>query len=216
LFQEIISFCNSNDIRLIAVSKTKSAAEIESFYKKGQLDFGENRVQELVVKQSTLAKDIRWHMIGHLQRNKVKQIVPFIHLIHSIDSLKLLLEVNKQGESIGRNINVLLQLKIANESTKYGLKFSDACEIIDIYNKGKLTYINLCGVMGMASFVENQKTIRDEFSTLKKIHIQLKDKLEKDKKRFMTISMGMSQDYKIAAECGTTMIRIGSLLFGSR
>ena len=194
------------NITLVAVSKTKPVEDILELYNLGHRDFGENYVQELVDKQSFLPKDINWHYIGHLQSNKVKSIAPFVHLIHGVDSLKLLKEINKEAGKNNRVIDVLLQVFIAQEETKFGLDKEELSTVIN--ESANLNYINIKGLMGMASFSDDLQKVRGEFRNLKTIfdkHTQLS-----------ILSMGMSGDYKIAIEEGSTMIRIGSLLFGER
>ena len=200
-----------NDVKLVAVSKTKPIDQIKLAYNFGQKDFGENKVQELVNKYNSLNKDIKWHMIGHLQRNKVKFIVPFIHLIHSVDSYRLLKEINKQGFKCNRLINVLIQIDISNDNSKFGFSYSEFEKLV---NKNELnSFKNVCvkGFMGMASFTENQKKIGLEFKSLNNFYLKYKASLKLD-----TLSMGMSGDYKIALEHNSNMIRLGSSIFGSR
>ena len=198
------------NVTLIAVSKTKPISLIQEAYETGQRDFGENKVQELVEKQGALPDDIRWHMIGHLQRNKVKYIAPFVHLIHGVDSLRLLKEINKQGAKINRCIPVLLQVHISQETTKFGF---DSKELKEAINECKvLEWIKPCGLMGMATFTSNLDQIRREFQGLKDLFDQYQSNFGENP----TLSMGMSGDYKVAIDQGSTMIRIGSSLFGSR
>lgn len=201
---------------LIAVSKTKPISALQEIFDEGQRDFGENYVQELVDKQAVMSKEIRWHFIGHLQSNKVKYIAPFVHLIHAVDSISLLKEINKQAEKNKRIINVLLQLKINDEQTKFG--FDDA-EILDFFEKKEnenFTNIQIVGMMGMATFTDDMLQVRNEFKHLKRIFSQIKNTYFADNESFKEISMGMSDDYPIALEEGATMIRIGSLIFGKR
>ncbi len=198
------------NVTLIAVSKTKPISLIQEAYATGQRDFGENKVQELVEKQEALPDDIRWHMIGHLQRNKVKYIAPFVYLIHGVDSLRLLKEINKQGAKINRCIPVLLQVHISQEDTKFGF---DSNELKEAINECKvLEWIKPCGLMGMATFTSDLDQVRREFQGLK----DLFDEYQSNFGENPTLSMGMSGDYKVAIDQGSTMIRIGSSLFGSR
>jgi hypothetical protein len=212
-YAEIIS--EIGNAKLIAVSKTKPAEDIKALYDLGQRDFGENYVQEMVDKYEALPKDIRWHFIGHLQTNKVKFIAPFVSLIHGVDSFKLLKEINKQGEKNNRIINCLLQIHIAEEETKFGLNEDQLDEISVSTELKDSKNIKICGLMGMASFTENEETIRNEFRYLKKL-FQTYGHLSTDNCHPTTLSMGMSADYKIAIEEGSNMIRIGSLIFGER
>lgn len=209
-YQSITKELADKQVTLIAVSKTKPVADIEALYALGQKDFGENYVQELVEKQAVLPNDIRWHFIGHLQSNKVKYIAPFVHLIHGVDSLKLLKEINKQGAKHGRIIDCLLQIHIASEETKFGM---DETELADaITQSASLPNIRVRGLMGMASFSDDLEKVRAEFKWLYQLFTtsEIKDQTS------AILSMGMSGDYKIAIEEGSTMVRIGSLLFGAR
>lgn len=194
---------------LIAVSKTKTASDIEEMYALGQRDFGENYVQELVEKEAQLPKDIRWHFIGHLQSNKVKYIAPFVHLIHGVDSFHLLREINKQAAKNNRIIHCLLQLHIAQEETKFGF---DEYELTGLTGLNELKNVCVVGLMGMASFTDDTEKVRSEFKNLKSTF----DKFEIQNSKFEILSMGMSSDYKIAIEEGSNMVRIGSMLFGAR
>ena len=214
-YRRIVKQLDGAKVVLVAVSKTKSTEEIRSLYDIGQRDFGENYVQELVDKQSKLPTDIRWHYIGHLQTNKVKYIVPFVYLIHSVDSLKLLKEIDKQARKAGRVIDVLLQLYIAREESKFGL---DENELEAIAHAGELKDLNnICvrGFMGMASFTDDQTIIRSEFRYLKSQFNQYQS-IQTTNWKLETLSMGMSSDFTIAVEEGSTLVRIGSLLFGAR
>ena len=203
-------------VSLIAVSKTKPVSDLQEAYDAGQRAFGENKVQELVDKYEVLPKDIQWHLIGHLQTNKVKYIAPFVHLIHAVDSLKLLVEINKQAEKNERIIDVLLQFHIAQEETKFGLSLEEAQELIESDAFKSCQHIRVVGVMGMASFVNDEQQIHREFQTLKGIFDELRSSNFKDLSYFKEISMGMSGDYQIAMEEGSTMIRVGSSIFGGR
>lgn len=203
-------------VQLIAVSKTKANSAILSAYSVGQRHFGENKVQELCDKWESLPKDIHWHIIGHLQTNKVKYIAPFIHLIHAVDSIKLLIEIDKQAKKHDRIISCLLQFHIAKEETKFGLSYSEAKEILESSAYSSLENITIIGVMGMASFVEDEEQIVTEFNELADIFRKLKENFFKNNDSFKEISMGMSGDYPLAIEAGSTMIRVGSTIFGSR
>jgi PLP dependent protein len=204
------------DVVLVAVSKTKPATLVQEAYDAGQRVFGENKVQEMVDKWEILPKDIEWHLIGHLQSNKVKYIAPFVSLIHSVDSFKLLQEINKQGEKNRRVIPCLLQFHIAQEETKFGLSFEEAEEILQSREFVEMDHVSIVGLMGMASFVENPEQIRDEFRNLHNYFAIIKSNYFKYNPDFKVLSMGMSGDYKLAIEEGSTMIRVGSSLFGSR
>jgi pyridoxal phosphate enzyme (YggS family) len=201
-------------ITLVAVSKTKPVSDILELYNAGQRDFGENYVQELEEKYRVLPKDIRWHFIGHLQTNKVKQIIPYVHLIHGVDSPKLLREVNKQAAKINRVASVLLQVHIAEEETKFGMAESELVQLLDELTQAPLPNVLLSGLMGMASFTHNQSQIRKEFHELKRIFNLVSKRIEGSS--FQVLSMGMSSDYIIAIEEGANLVRIGSSLFGSR
>ncbi|GAB4290566.1 MAG: YggS family pyridoxal phosphate-dependent enzyme [Marinilabiliales bacterium] len=203
-------------IKLVAVSKTKTADEIMSVYNTGHKIFGENKVQELVKKYEILPKDIEWHMIGHLQSNKVKYIAPFISLIHSVDSLKLLSIINKEAIKNNRVINCLLQFHIAKEETKFGLSLEEAVEILESQEYNEMKNIKISGLMGMATFTENTEQIREEFKFLKNCFIKLKNKYFYDDNYFCELSMGMTNDYQIAIEEGSTILRLGTLIFGER
>ena len=217
-YQILLEELSRSGVQLVAVSKTKSVGEIRSLYDLGQRDFGENYVQELLEKQPALPAEIRWHFIGHLQSNKVKYIAPFVFMIQSVDSLKLLLETDKQAEKSKRTIRCLLQIHIAQEETKFGL---DESELNDMMNTiitfraaGKLQNVHISGCMGMASLTADREIVRQEFGKLHAHFKKIKATLTAD--TVDTLSMGMSSDYPIAIEMGTTMVRIGSLLFGER
>lgn len=203
-------------VELIAVSKTFPVKAIQEAYNVGQRAFGENKVQEMMEKYPLLPKDVQWHLIGHLQTNKVKYIAPFVKLIHSVDSLKLAKEINKQAEKNERVIECLLQFHIATEETKFGLDLQEAHELLNSETFKEFKNIRFVGVMGMASFSEDLDLVRNEFKRLKSIFDQLKKEHFSNDKSFKEISMGMSGDYKIAMEEGSTMVRVGSLIFGSR
>lgn len=204
------------DCLLVAVSKTKPLEDLQEAYACGIRDFGENKVQELQAKQPEMPGDTRWHMIGHLQSNKVKYIAPYVYLIHGVDSFKLLKEINKQGKKIDRIISLLLQIHIAVEETKFGFDRKELMEMIQDSEFTSLTHVRVKGVMGMATFTEDTSQIRKEFKSLKTLFEEVK-KLELPSFVEMEeISMGMSGDYQIAQEEGSTMVRIGSAIFGSR
>lgn len=203
-------------VQLIAVSKTQPIHCIMQAYHAGQRIFGENKVQELVSKKPLLPADIQWHMIGHLQSNKVKYIAPFVAMIHSVDSLKLLREINKEAEKNHRIIPCLLECHIAEEQSKYGLTPDETKQILGSPEFKELKYVTVKGLMGMASFVEDEVQIRKEFRTLKEIFTVIKKAYFINDDNFSEISMGMSSDYKIAIEEGSTMVRIGSNIFGER
>lgn len=206
-----------NNTKLVAVSKTHSIETIKETFDAGQRDFGENKVQEMVDKHNQLQNpEIKWHLIGHLQRNKVKYIADFVELIHSVDSLKLLSEINKQAKKHNRVINCLLQFHIADEDTKFGLNFDEAINILESDEFKSFENIKICGVMGMATFTDNSEQVRHEFKKLKEIFSKIKDKYFKNLDYFCEISMGMSGDWKIAIEEGATILRIGSIIFGDR
>ena len=198
-------------VSLIAVSKTKPVDLIELAYEYGQRDFGENKVQELVEKHDSLPKDINWHMIGHLQRNKVKHIATFVHLIHSVDSYRLLLEINKQGFKNNRIINVLVQIDISKDNTKFGFTYTEFNELIKLNKFKDLKNINLKGMMGMASFSSDLSIIEREFNELNNYYSEHKINLNLN-----ILSMGMSGDYELAIKCNSNMIRLGSTIFGTR
>jgi PLP dependent protein len=204
------------NVTLVAVSKTKPVAMVRSLFDAGQIDFGENKVQELLEKQPQLPGQIRWHMIGHLQSNKVKYIAPFIHLIHGVDSLKLLRVINKEGEKNNRIIDCLLQVHIASEETKFGLSEQELMEMLHSGEWTKMQFVNLRGLMGMATFTEDSEVVGREFRNLKRIFELVRSDHLREKSDFTILSMGMSADYMTAIEEGSTMIRIGSLIFGSR
>ncbi|MBR9921113.1 MAG: YggS family pyridoxal phosphate-dependent enzyme [Bacteroidetes bacterium] len=215
-YKTLLDTCNSHNVTLVAVSKTKPVSLIQEFYEMGHRDFGENKVQELTTKAEKLPTDIRWHQIGHLQRNKVKYIAPFVHLIHAVDSLKLLKEVNKQAKKNDRVIDCLLQMHIAEEDSKFGFSSEELDEMFDSDVYPQLENVRIKGLMGMATFTDNKDQVRREFKQLKSLFEQLKSGRYSGKDHFDTLSMGMSGDYQIALEEGSTMIRVGSLLFGER
>ena len=206
----------TSNVKLIAVSKTKPVESILEAYEAGHRLFGENMVQELVEKYEKLPKDIEWHLIGHLQTNKVKYIAPFINLIHSVDSLKLIQEINKQALKHDRIIDCLLQLEIADEETKFGMDMAEAIEFLRSKEFQELKNVRICGVMGIATLTDNPKMTTEEFYELKTFFNGLKDTFFRKDPAFKEISMGMSGDYKLAIEEGSTLIRLGSTIFGGR
>ena len=223
MLKQILAELAPSNTKLIAVSKTKPNEAILELYNQGQRAFGENYVQELVDKQTALPKDIEWHFIGHLQSNKVKYIAPFVHIIHSVDSFKLLQEINKQAAKHDRIIKVLLQFHIAEEVSKFGFSViasDEATEGVEMIAnelaQSNLKNIDICGVMGMATFTDDKAQVQREFQYLKQIFDELKQKYFGDNQSFKEISMGMSDDYLLAIKHGSTMVRIGSLLFGKR
>jgi len=210
---QYLSIKNSLDsnITLVAVSKTHTVGAIQEIYNLGQRDFGENKVQELCEKQQQLPNDIQWHLIGHLQTNKVKFIVPFVYLIHSVDSVDLLIKINVEAEKINRKISVLLQVKIATEETKFGLSKQECLFILQENLQGKFPFIEIKGLMGMASFTNDKKLIANEFQVLESLYKSIKNE-----NNLPILSMGMSDDFLIAIENGSNMIRVGSKIFGNR
>ncbi len=203
-------------VRLIAISKTKTPEQIMEAYNAGHLDFGENKAQELLPKYEALPKDIHWHMVGHLQSNKVKYIAPFVKLIHSIDSLKLLKTVNKEARKNDRIIQCLLQLHIAEEESKFGLQYEEACGLLESEAFRNMENVEICGLMGMATLTDNTDQIRSEFRQLKQYFDTIRERYFPGKASFREVSMGMSGDYRLAVEEGSTMVRIGSAIFGER
>lgn len=201
----------SKSVTIVAVSKTKPINDILQLYKSGHLDFGENKVQELLFKEEKLPKDIKWHMIGHLQRNKVKSIVPFINLIHSVDSLRLIKKIDEEAKLINNSVNILLQVKISREVSKYGFSFAELNSFLNSSYPGQYQNINIQGLMGMATFTNDKDMIENEFKKLNEIYNRFKSKYN-----FNTLSIGMSGDYRIAIENGSNMLRLGSVIFGSR
>lgn len=201
-----------SNVTLVAVSKTKPVSDLMEAYNAGQRIFGENKIQEMTEKWEEMPKDIQWHMIGHVQTNKVKYMAEYVSLVHGVDSLKLFKEINKQAKKHNRVIDVLLQMHIAEEETKFGLDENELDEILNQIKNDKFESIKIIGLMGMATFTENQNQIKKEFLHLKSIF----DKLNTENLQLNTLSMGMSGDYKLAIDCGSTMIRIGSSIFGGR
>jgi PLP dependent protein len=209
VYKEINNFTKDKQATLVAVSKLKPASDIAKMYALGQRDFGENYVQELVEKQAQLPADIRWHFIGHLQSNKVKYIAPFVHLIHSVDSERLLKEIDKQAAKNNRTVHVLLQVHIAEEETKFGF---DEVELM-AFDITQFKNVHIIGLMGMATFTDDKEKVKREFEHLQKIFTNF---TIKKNSALTTLSMGMSDDYALAISCGSNMVRIGSLLFGKR
>ena len=217
-YKEIITYLNSKKVTLVAVSKTKPKEQIVELYNLGQRDFGENYVQELVDKYSELPKDIHWHFIGHLQTNKVKDIAPFVYMIHAVDSFKLLTEINKYAQKNKRTISILLQMCIADEETKFGLDEKEIIVLLEYYEaqKNTLENIKICGLMGMATNTDDTEKIKTEFNRLHQFFLHLADTTFFAKPYFSICSIGMSSDYLLAIEQGSNLVRIGSLLFGAR
>lgn len=199
-------------VNLVAVSKTKPVSDIQEAYDAGQKVFGENKIQEMVSKYDALPKDIEWHMIGHLQRNKVKHMAHFVSLIHGVDSFKTLIEINKQAEKYSRIINCLLQAKIANEDSKFGLSFTEIETILNSNELKSLKNVHVSGLMGMSTFTDNKLQILNEFESLQRFYL----KMHKTHPNLKILSMGMSGDYQLAIEKGSNMVRIGSSIFGVR
>jgi pyridoxal phosphate enzyme (YggS family) len=213
MYQDILKICQAKNATLVAVSKTKPVSAIRQFYDLGQRDFGENRVQEMVEKHQQLPDDIKWHQIGHLQKNKVKYIAPFVHLIHSVDSIELLRMINKEASKNKRTIHVLLQVKIATEDNKYGLDQKHAEEILQAYVDDSFPNISIQGLMGMATFTSDEELIKAEFIKLRSYRDQW---IQSYDLNLAVLSMGMSGDYLLALAEGSTMVRVGSLIFGGR
>jgi PLP dependent protein len=215
-YQSIVTKLTQKNVTLVAVSKTKPASAILDLYNQGQRHFGENKVQELVGKAEELPNDIHWHLIGHLQRNKVKYIAPFVYLIHSVDSLELLQEINKQAAKANRTIDCLLQIFIATEETKFGLSIEELNALLESPEYAQVQNIRIRGLMGMASNVDDEAQVKREFAKLKQLHTKLKLTYFENDPSFDILSMGMSTDHDLAIAEGATMVRIGSLLFGGR
>lgn len=213
MLEKILQAAQSHQARLVAVSKTQSEARILELYNRGQRIFGENRVQELVPKFEALPKDIQWHIIGHLQTNKVKYIAPFVSMIHSVDSFKLLQEIDKQAARENRVISCLLQFHVAQEESKYGFPPEAGLQMLEEGAWRNLKHVQLCGVMGMATLTDDESLVRSEFRQLKSLFDSIKAKYFANDEQFRECSMGMSGDYQIALEEGSTLLRVGSLLF---
>ncbi len=199
-------------VKLVAISKTKPKEDLMQAYRAGQRIFGENKIQEMTEKWEQLPEDIEWHMVGHVQRNKVKYMAPYVSLIHAVDSLKLLKEINKRATQNERTIKCLLQIKIAEEDSKFGISAEEAKEILKSEAYEKMEYVKVIGLMGMATFTDDEDQVRSEFKYLKSVFDQLREEFPE----LTELSMGMSGDYQIAVECGSTMVRIGSSIFGAR
>lgn len=214
-YESLVKYCEEKQVALIAVSKTQSIEAIKALYDKGQRIFGENKVQEILDKKDQLPADIQWHLIGHLQTNKVRQILPFVSMIHSVDSERLAIEIQKEAAKLNIKMPVLLQMKIAKEETKFGMTKVELTEILDKSKAGLLANLSIQGLMGMASFVEDESQVSEEFHSLKSYFEFAKNEAN-DKEACQYLSMGMSGDYALAVAAGSNMIRIGSLLFGSR
>lgn len=199
-------------VKLVAISKTKPKEDLMQAYRAGQRIFGENKIQEMTEKWEQLPEDIEWHMVGHVQRNKVKYMAPYVSLIHAVDSLKLLKEINKRARQNERTIKCLLQIKIAEEDSKFGISAEEAKEILKSEAYEKMEHVKVIGLMGMATFTDDEDQVRSEFKYLKSVFDQLRGEFPE----LTELSMGMSGDYQIAVECGSTMVRIGSSIFGAR
>lgn len=213
---QIKSELDPHNCLLVAVSKTKPASDIQKAYDAGHRDFGENKAQEMTGKYEELPQDIRWHMIGHLQRNKVKYLAPYVHLIHGVDSPRLLREINKQAKKAERTIKVLLQIHIAREESKFGFDEAELIELLDSEEMAELKNVQVTGLMGMATNTDNEARVREEFAHLKSLFEKLKADYDLPNMQMEELSMGMSGDYKIALAEGSTMVRIGSAIFGAR
>jgi PLP dependent protein len=216
IYGKILNEIKHRHATLVLVTKTKGIDVISEFYDMGHRDFGENKFQELKSKYEELPKDIRWHFIGHLQKNKVKYISPFISLIHSVDSLELISEINERAIKNSRIIDILLEIKIAAEETKHGLSKESCLALLENPVLKSCKSIRICGLMGMATYTDDIKIVSDEFHNLKMFFDHLKNQYFCDQESFSELSMGMSGDYQIALECGSTMVRIGSLILGNR
>jgi len=215
-YQQLKTLCNENSAKLIGISKVHPVEKIKEVYDWGHRDFGENKAQELQEKQPSLPDDINWHFVGHLQSNKVKYIAPFVHLIHSIDSLKVLKEVDKEARKNDRIVDVLLQVKIAREPSKFGFKDNEVLSLVDSEDFKELSNIRVCGLMGLASLTDDKTQLRSEFSFLRNLFQRLASYHFQHKFYFKELSMGMSGDYEEALAEGSTMIRVGSAIFGPR
>lgn len=217
-YRSLISELNEKDVRLVAVSKLKTPEDIQAIYREGHRCFGENYVQEMVEKQRQLPEDIQWHFIGHLQTNKVRYIAPFVSMIQSVDSFKLLMEVQKQAAKNNRVIDVLVQVYVGDEDTKYGMDEKETLELLEYYDaqKANFTHVQIRGLMGMASFVNDMGVVRREFDRMRQLFQVLRAQFFIGIDTFDTLSMGMSSDYALAIGEGSNMVRIGSTIFGNR
>ena len=215
-YQSLKAQANEANAVLVAVSKTKPDEDILTLYELGQRDFGENYVQELVDKQQRLPKDIRWHAIGHLQRNKVKHIIPFVHLIHGVDSMRLLQEINKRAQDVGRIVDVLLQVHIADETTKHGFGADELLALYEEPTLHRLAWVRPSGLMGMATYSEDPVKVSSEFASLKRLFDIIGERYYDRRPEWNTLSMGMTGDYRIAIEQGSSLLRVGSAIFGNR
>jgi pyridoxal phosphate enzyme (YggS family) len=209
VYKQLTAYFEKNNSQLVAVTKYRSIEDVNSLYNYGQRKMGENKVQEIVKKAPLLPEDIEWHMIGHLQKNKVAKLLPYVKMIHSVDSLDLLLEIEKQAAKIYKNISILLQVHISDEEQKYGFGLTSFEKVFLDIEKLNLKHSKIVGLMGMASFTDDQSKISNEFNSLKHLY----DQLSKNNSNLSVLSMGMSGDYQLAIECGSNMLRIGSLLF---
>ncbi len=215
-YHQLRQAVDAHNAELVAVSKFQSIADIRALYELGQRDFGENYVQELTEKYDALPKDIRWHFVGTLQRNKVKHIAPFIHLIHGVDSLKLAAEIDKRGRQVGRIINVLLQVDVTDEASKHGFTPQELIDVMEGEQIHRLAWMRPSGIMGMASNTSSELRIADDFARLKSLFDEVQEKYYIRRPDWSTLSMGMSGDYQLALKQGSTMLRVGSLVFGER
>lgn len=215
-YQSLKAQANEANAVLVAVSKTKPDEDILALYELGQRDFGENYVQELVDKQQRLPKDIRWHAIGHLQRNKVKHIIRFVHLIHGVDSMRLLQEINKRAQDVGRIVDVLLQVHIADETTKHGFGADELLALYEEPTLHRLAWVRPSGLMGMATYSEDPVKVSSEFASLKRLFDIIGERYYDRRPEWNTLSMGMTGDYRIAIEQGSSLLRVGSAIFGNR
>lgn len=215
-YEDLAALAEQHDATLVAVSKTKPVSAIRALYDRGHRDFGENYVQELVEKRAELPDDIRWHFIGHLQRNKVKDLVGFVHLVHGVDSLRLLRELDKRARAIGRIVDVLLQVHVAEEETKFGFEPHDVIQLMEADEIHRLAWVRPSGIMGMTTLTDDRDQQTREFATLKSLYDEVKERFYARRPAWNTLSMGMSGDYEAALEQGSNCLRIGSLLFGPR